>query len=76
MIESRYENFLGTDQVHHAMGNHAMRNHVRRGPSVPSMNDVFCFYLGHYHYYHLVLAAIVGEKRQQLTLEHIQFLLA
>ena len=34
MIESRYENFLGTDQVHHAMGNHAMRNHVRRGPSV------------------------------------------
>ena len=29
MIESRYENFLGTDQVHHAM-----RNHVRRGPSV------------------------------------------
>ena len=34
MIESRYENFLGSDQVLHAMGNHAMRNHVRRGPSV------------------------------------------
>ena len=38
MIESRYENFLGTDQVHHAMGNHAMRNHVRRGPSTNLSN--------------------------------------
>ena len=43
MIESRYENFLGTDQVHHAMGNHAMRNHVRRGPSV-----VFSYVLAYF----------------------------
>ena len=63
MIESRYENFLGTDQVHHAMGNHAMRNHVRRGPSV---FDKFFWMPKGYFFFFIKLEAATTTTTQHL----------